>query len=602
MSLLPPKLFLGLLTGIFLAYKVKIDLVDRLGYFKYVEFFEDRFQPLRLQYASSSGSSGAVREGEQEEAASRNVDAPLTKTGSCSVTKIKGLSLPSSSDTDSESHTENDELQSTLPFEDFTAYDEENGLYFAASGDVWTYMTQGLKAEGETDSASTTSSNRNLHPGIYLIDIPNGEAKKLEITSSPGGQDSDSSDSKFPGVLPATSALHGMFYSAATRKLYVVHHSKKDTAVEIVEVQFHQGDEMTGSLSGVSSLRHLETVRSPEFKRGGLNDIVEGAIDGSTFFVSEWQPADVPENGLQSNPALQRALKFAKAAAHSKQTRLIRCSKTASSSGSSQLTNDSVSEEQGISTWTCESATSDRFEAANGLAVTADRKFLFLSDPPAQVVYVYKLRTDVEKGTTLELVHSFTPIHLVDNMAVITGSSKRTRTRPSATSVESTQSSASTSSTSSDSSVVALHGGSIPLPHVSQTVCDNGLALESSRIACGRCPGGLLEMKFRGLYDSDNSPGRGTTAGGDPSPGRSSGQASGGGGQQDEAHQQKDKAKDVQVVQQQQEIQVEQTDVLVHDGSLFSDVSQAVMWKNASLSTRVLMGSPYSRGVLVCEY
>eukprot|EP00928_Gymnodinium_smaydae_P065818 TRINITY_DN48908_c0_g1_i1.p1 TRINITY_DN48908_c0_g1~~TRINITY_DN48908_c0_g1_i1.p1 ORF type:complete len:412 (+),score=47.05 TRINITY_DN48908_c0_g1_i1:49-1236(+) len=95
-----------------------------------------------------------------------------------------------------------------------------------------------------------------------------------------------------------------------------------------------------------------------------------------------------------------------------------------------------------------------------------------------------------------------------------------------------------------------LHAGTIPLPHTCQTVCEESPALSRSRtiagreVGCGRSPGGLL------LIDVADSAG-----------------------------------------------EAKQADKVMHDGSLMSGVSSALMVN----PQKALLGSPHSRGTLLCD-
>ena len=126
--------------------------------------------------------------------------------------------------------------------------------------------------------------------------------------------------------------------------------------------------------SGEQCFRDLD--RSPEFQRMALNDVVEAAFDGSSFFVSEWLDHD--------NAAGHRAFSFTENLAHSakialkqRKTRLLKCVLQGSRDDGSQ--------------WSCSEATADRFVLTNGLAITPDRRFLFVSDPASTEVVIYRV-------------------------------------------------------------------------------------------------------------------------------------------------------------------------------------------------------------------
>mmetsp|Transcript_32461 Transcript_32461/g.84804 ORF Transcript_32461/g.84804 Transcript_32461/m.84804 type:complete len:108 (+) Transcript_32461:1162-1485(+) len=99
----------------------------------------------------------------------------------------------------------------------------------------------------------------------------------------------------------------------------------------------------------------------------------------------------------------------------------------------------------------------------------------------------------------------------------------------------------------------ALTGGSIPLPYTSESVCDEAKDLSATKVVggrtvgCGSSPGGLLRISLLGTG------GRSYVAGA-------------------------------------------QADLTMHDGSKLSGVASAV-----ALGRKVVLGSPNSPGLLVCD-
>ena len=99
--------------------------------------------------------------------------------------------------------------------------------------------------------------------------------------------------------------------------------------------------------------------------------------------------------GKRANSLLENLASMAKFILKFKRTRLLRCAWNAGS-------------------WSCSAATSERFQMANGLATTPDRRFVFVSDPTALEVVVYR-----SQAGKLSRVTSFAPKHSVDNLEVV---------------------------------------------------------------------------------------------------------------------------------------------------------------------------------------
>ena len=113
---------------------------------------------------------------------------------------------------------------------------------------------------------------------------------------------------------------------------------------------------------------------------------------------------------------------------------------------------------------TCVVASRLRFVGANGIAISHDRRTVYVNDPPMGVVHVMARQTD----GSLDLVYDFKSKHILDNIEM------------------------------SDAGI--LEGGTIPLLHTSHTVCENAPILSRSRdidgrqVGCDSSPGGLLSI------------------------------------------------------------------------------------------------------------
>ena len=193
----------------------------------------------------------------------------------------------------------------------------------------------------------------------------------------------------------------------------------------------------------------------------------------------------------------------------------------------------------------CMVASSARFVGANGLAVSKDRRTVFVSDPPARTIRVLKREdgsgkeadsssssssSDNDSGR-LRAVSQFRTKHVVDNIEMTADG--------------------------------RLSAGSIPLPYTSGSVCEEAPALAAGprgrikgaavavggrEVGCGRSPGGQLFISLIGT---------------------------GGGAFRDGT----------------------QVDACMHDGSLLSGVSSAIHVESGKL----VMSGPDHPGVLVCD-
>ncbi|CAE7222442.1 unnamed protein product [Symbiodinium sp. CCMP2592] len=383
------------------------------------------------------------------------------------------------------------------PVEDLTVLDQNRGLLLGATGHVWECALLGAKNSRE---------NRSHSNHVVLVDSKKQEVKALQVFKHLPGQGHVAYTSD-----PADHVYHGIFYSSSSRRLYAVCHRVAFTSVEVFLVHegMPMGSEASEGFHDSFFLEHLETVRSAEFQRVALNDVVEAAQDGSSFFVTEWLDHD-HVTGFRHYSAGQMMRHRLTLTLKARHTRLLKCLRT---------------EIVGMP-WSCAAATADRFVMANGLAITPDRRFLFLSDPAAGEVVIYRVESGSE---SLTKVLSFNPKHALDNLEVVESG------------VELDE--------------VVLHGGSIPTPFTSGTGCEGGFGMtwpiqdlkgRSGFIGCHRSPGGLLEIRVRGL--------------------------------------------------KRQDVEVQMQDRLLHDGSLLSDVSSAFC-----LDGRVVVGSPATSGLLFCD-
>jgi len=302
--------------------------------------------------------------------------------------------------------------QLPTPCEDLTAF--RPGALFAGGGDLWSTFALG--------------SEQAVAGAIYLVE--GTKVTPLPILGEP------------PKLV-----LHGIYFSARSRRLYGVNHDEATgESIEVFDVLEEDG----------VSLKHAGSIRSPLFANFALNDVVEGAGKDEVY-VTEWQAAAFPaggKRGLSSAPLelrLKRALSSPLTFFKVPLTRVFRCT---------------------VSTQRCSVASSARFVGANGIAISDDRHTVFVNDAPAQRLTVLARQPD----GSLEEVSSFGLKHIVDNLEMTADG--------------------------------ALHAGTIPFPYASASVCQEAPALSASkvvsgrRVSCGAQPGGLLEIGLLGTGES----------------------------------------------------------------------------------------------------
>lgn len=298
--------------------------------------------------------------------------------------------------------------------EDLSVYNNRSA--FAGGGDLHTIFANG---------AATATAG-----AVWLVDAISGDVKQVPILGD--------------GVPPKL-ILHGIFFSKKTRRLYAVQHG--DTAGESVEVFDVVEDD------GVK-LSHKTSIRSTLFGNFALNDVVEG--DGDEIYITEWQPFPFPLGGMAGMKdasfllKLQRALFIPINLFKIPLTRIFRCT---------------------IADGVCTVASTERFVAANGIAVSGDRQTVFVNDATGLMVSVMER----EPGGALKKVSEFKPKHTLDNFEM--------------------------------SAEGKLMGGSVPLPYTTKEICDEAKDLSMSKemdgihVGCGHAPGGLLEISLLSTGD-----------------------------------------------------------------------------------------------------
>lgn len=250
-------------------------------------------------------------------------------------------------------------LETLTPCEDVTAFGDGESA-FAGGGDLWTAFKNG-SIYGTVDGA------------VWLVNAKQGTMRAVPIkASAPDGQ--------VPKLI-----LNGIFYSQASRRLYAVNHDEAaGESVEIFDV-VGEGDAM--------ELQHLLSVRSPLFGSMALNDVVEG--EGNELYVTEWQPFPFPAGGKNGTATAPLRTRLERAAVAPIQlvklplTRVFRCTYSATSSAAPPR---------------CTVASESRFVGANGIAISDDRRSVFVNDVPARSITVrVRINPRVNPHPTLTL-------------------------------------------------------------------------------------------------------------------------------------------------------------------------------------------------------
>ena len=220
-----------------------------------------------------------------------------------------------------------------------------HGVLFISSGDI-------IKGFGHGFSQAAQG-------GVWILDIrqrPIQEPVKLNILGVPDGLDFH---------------LHGLDVSNSTDRLYAVNHQLTQSSVDVFQISYNiDCIQETWSCTPVS-LEFVTTITSPLFPHAGINDVVE--IDEDHFYVSQFQAFPMPAGGSHNSKSpgeFLRALMSLPIFLFSlKWTTVHVCS---------------------VSLGTCQTATEERFNGANGMTVSSDRQLVFVNDPMEKVVTVMR--------------------------------------------------------------------------------------------------------------------------------------------------------------------------------------------------------------------
>lgn len=184
---------------------------------------------------------------------------------------------------------------------------------------------------------------------------------------------------------------HGLFISNTTQRLYVVSHADEQggSGVHIFDIE---------ALSEFPwlQLRHLTYITSPLFGNHALNDVTEGAVDGTDLYVTNWISFPHPLGGEVRGTALEKfkaGLGIPLQVFGVPLTEVYRCS---------------------VANQECEVAARG-FLGANGITISDDRRLVFIVDPGALAVYIYRR----EQSGSLMFSHSIATAHPCNNIEYV---------------------------------------------------------------------------------------------------------------------------------------------------------------------------------------
>jgi len=234
-----------------------------------------------------------------------------------------------------------------------------HGILFISSGDIIKGFAQGFSQAAQG--------------GIWILDFrqkPIQEPVKLEVLGAPDGLDFH---------------LHGLDVSNSTDRIYAVNHQLTKSSVDVFQIRYNAECIQETWTCPPISLQFITTVSSPQFPHAGMNDVVE--VDEDHFYVSQFQAFSMPAQGshnlngpreifrtLMSLPIFFFSLKW---------TTVHVCS---------------------VSLGTCQTATEERFNGANGMTISPDRQLVFVNDPMEKVVTVMRKEQDSYQLTKESLI------------------------------------------------------------------------------------------------------------------------------------------------------------------------------------------------------
>ena len=246
-------------------------------------------------------------------------------------------------------------------------------------------------SSGSIKTTVTEGAGSAVPGGLYTYNIssPHVSPVKLSLDDLP--------DPHIP------FQVHGIFVSRDTDRLYTVTHRGKFSSIEIFAIQYHPA-----AASSVS-VKHVHSIRSPAFPAYGINDVIEGRGKGEVY-VSQWLLRGMPVHGMNHPSTLEDMVGVASFVAYAVNAQLLQIPGT-------RLLRCVFSEEDRSTGADCTPATDNLFVGANGLATTADRSTVFVSDPGLPPVHLRRVHVlHPTPNGRLEPSHVIRLPHAADNI------------------------------------------------------------------------------------------------------------------------------------------------------------------------------------------
>ena len=189
---------------------------------------------------------------------------------------------------------------------------------------------------------------------------------------------------------------HGFYISNQTDRLYVVNHAHTYSGIEIFRIEYN-------GIGRLPTLQYESTIGGDglTFKRGTINDVIEGGEEINEIYVTTWLPNALPPNGKKSKQKTTSEImglldNLSVQLFGIKKTEVLRC----------------VRNSQKIS-WDCNAATATKFVGANGITVSPDRSQIYVNDAPMRSLSIFSRNN---KDGSLDFLQKIDTIDIIDNI------------------------------------------------------------------------------------------------------------------------------------------------------------------------------------------
>jgi len=195
-----------------------------------------------------------------------------------------------------------------------------------------------------------------------------------------------------PKDVASCFMTHGLFLSNTTDRLYAVTHHGNYSSIEIFAVGYSAEEE-----DKPPTLKWIRSVTSDSFLNLGPNDVVEGASAGE-LYVTQFMPFSLPIQGRRHASTLvekvQQMLLVPILLFGLELTTVHRCT---------------FSENDSTIPAECSLATPTKFRVANGIAISDDRRKVFVNDVLRYAITVFERNAEtgmLKKTGSIKLTHA----------------------------------------------------------------------------------------------------------------------------------------------------------------------------------------------------